>query len=860
MGIFRRKLHSLLIPLLAFSFLTGCSGLKKKTMDVETVQDIFNNVNDTLEFVQFDYNNHETKFAYGYKEIFDQFTTQDYYGMNPRDFDYFDEPFVQFQYLKGVVDNEGENFKFGTKYYDTQTKDVFFRFDTCEIDATKDYQSLVNCDVIIGLDVKINTFNQISANVVFQNTYTLAESDISFTTNRYVNFLIDYDFSTEEPSYLLKAFTRNDELSAPYVGYVTYQYDSIKVVNGLLTEFRRFNIETNKVFSPDESHSNFLDFVSDGISYRVDSVKWYVDGSYYVSKYMSESKQRLIGEHLFELGMFEPFSYMYFLDDLDDHQSINTDKIYSSISYKVYGNDIQYIFLTKNPSSIRHINEDSNPYYHPETLYPDIIDELRACLSNGSRIPQYVCSSTTTIKNIFTGFEDRSSGSYVYVPLYYFSKGVMKDQVPSSSVTKPSLFYIYFSVVLRDGSVTEPIFMSNLSTNLRTAYESVDSKYYIDYSSITDTFRLKIYDRTKDLQATVDLKYGDSLEFLSKNTSFPVQLLNYGVPAYTDEGVLNYSLDTFENGYGCTISPTSSSAMYQYIDLLITNGFRGYHSDGSEDYPTEVYYKEINSSEYLFIKIYYKDTKNGRDNYYLRAYHVKYSSKSNETRYFPESIMTYLGVPAYPGNSSVIYDLQADGLYIYNSSYGELYDYVNTLANRGFSVVKSNAKDGYYVLRENDNSKEKIYEIRFTYYQKENRDFYVSISQVDNPDYIKYLDVYSLYMTSYYDSWSSTYANKSIKFIQSSSTYWRLSKSTFLVEGKEFKFIANGDWNVSNPGVTYKGFGYDDVGNISSYSSFFARGDDGKIIVLQNCIVDVRCSCYDTFIEFTISPTAVDPF
>ena len=860
MGNFRRKLHSLLVPLLAFSFLTGCSSLKKKTIDVETVQTAFNNVSETLKFIEVDFEDHKTTFGYGYQEIFDEFTTQDYSGSYPNDYYYKDEPFIQFEYMKGIVDNEVEDFKFGTKYYDTQTKNVYFRFDTGEIDLSKSYENLVNCDAIVGMDVKINTFNQICGDVVFQNTYTLAENDISFTTNRYTSFLLDYDFKTEQPTFALKIFTRNDELEAPYIGYVTYQYDYIKVANGMMTEFRRFNVETNKVFSPDENHMAFSDYVAEDISYRVDSVKWYVDGSYYVSKYMSEQKQMYIGEYLFELGMFEPFSYVYFLEDLEDNQSINTDKIYSDISSTIYGNDIQYAFLTKSTSTIVHINEDRNPYYHPETLYPDVIDELRACLSDGSRVPKYVCSSSTTIRNIFTGFQDRSSTGYVYVPLYYFSKGEMKDQVPSSSVIKTSLFNIYFSVVLRDGSITEPILMTDLATSLRKAYETVDSRYYIDYASISDVFRLKIFDRTKELQATVDLKYGDSLTFLEKNTLFPSQLLNYGVPAYTDLDVINYQLDTFENGYGCTITSTTYYAANEYFDLLALKGFKEYYSNGNDEYPTKIYYKEINSSEYLFIKMYYKETKNYKDNYYLRAYHVKYSSKSNATSYFPDTIMTYLGIPSYPGNSSVLYDLQPDGLYIYNSTYDELYDYVTRLTNRGYTIVKSNANDGYYVLRENNNSKEQIYEITFNYYQKENHDYFVSIKQMDNPDYVAYMDVYSLYMTSYYDSWNSTYANKSIRFVQSGSSYWRLSRSTFLVEGKEFKFIANDDWNVSNPGITYKGFGYDDVGNISSYSSFFARGDDGKIIVLQNCTVDVRCTCYDTFIEFTISPTAVDPF
>lgn len=851
MGILRRKLHGLLIPILAFSFLTGCDGLKRKPLDVATVQQTLSTVHDTLELVTVDHEDYGTTFGYGYREIFEQFTTQDYWGANPNDYSYYDEPFIQFQYMKDIVINEGEDFIYGTKYYDTQTRNVYFKFDTCEIDFDKNHENLVICDSVIGMDLQVNMFNQICSNVVFQNTYTLDSNDVTFTTNRYVNFTLDYDYNAEEPTFILKAFSRNDELDAPYIGYITYQYDYVRVINGALVEFRRFNVETSEVLAPDENHGCFEDFVEDGIAYRVDSIKWYVDGNYYFSKYMSESKQLTIGSYLFELGMFEPYTYAKFLEDLENNQSVNTTGIYTAISKEVYGKDIQYLFLEKNKSGIKHINEANNPHYHPEDMYPDTYDEIRACKSDGSRIPKYVCNASTTLKSLFTGFEEQSSLSYVYIPLYYFIKGVQKDQIPSSNIIKPTLFTIYFSVVLKNGTTTKPIALNNTAA-LRQAYENVDVQYSLDYENVTTTFRIKVYDITTGLACSFDLTYGDSLEFLEKNSTFPMQLVNYGVPAYTGGNVLSYRLDTYENGYGCTITRTTADEIYDYFDFLTDQGFRLYYSKDT----TEIYYKTISSNELLFIKVTYKDKISDNDIYYLRAYRVKYSDQSNASHTFPSQLVDFYGLPAYPGNSSVIYDFQLDGLYIYNSNYLELFSYISTLQNRGFTLVKNNADDGYAILRESNTTSKYVYEVRFDYYQVENNDYFVSVTQVTNPNYSEIITISSLYMTTSFGTWTSSTANNSIKFTRASSNYWRITNPFVLTPGKEFKFIANGNWNVHNPSTSYKGFGYDDLS--SPDTSYFAEGEDGKIVVLQNLLVnEVRCYAYDTYIFFEISATAI---
>lgn len=863
MGIFRRKKCSLLIPILAFSLLTGCSSFSGKSLDYGTVEDIFSVVDGTLDNIVIDYENHDTTFMSGYSHLYELYTRQDYVGTRPTDFNYNDEPFIQFKYAKGIFSSVGPDFNFGTKYYDTLTKNVYFDFISGQKDTTLDPDYNVLCNSIVGTDVKVNSFNQVYSNVVFQNTYTLVPSGISFTTNRYVSFVIDYDFSSDKPTFILKTYTRNDELNAPYVGYMTYQYDYIRVINGALAEYRKFNVETNKALAPDERHGSFQDFVNEGMSYRVDSLKWYVDGSYYVNKNMPESKQLDIGETLFGLGMFEPLSYATFLSNLEDNQSVNTSSIYTTIS-KRYGDDIQYAFLTKNPSTIDHIKESSNSFYNPESLYPDLVDEMRACLSDLSEIPSYSVAGNTTIKSLFTNFEDTSTMTAVYVPVFYLTKGKIKEQIPSSDLHNGSIFDFYFSVGLTDGNYTSPILISD-TYSIKAAFLKVDESYTLDDGDVTGSFKIDIIDKVKSLTDGFVLLYGDSLSFLDKNPIFPQELLDYGVPEYTSTMVTQYQLastSTYKNGYGCAIIHTSLTDLKNYKTRLTSNGFTAYYDNsyaGSVTYPTFLYQKAVGSNILLFVKLSRLENGSGV-NYYLRAYHVYCSDKVGLTTAFP-SALTSAGLPYY-SSISASFDLESDGLYIYDSAYAEIHNYMERLVSSyGYRYKNKNTADGIFVLiNDEDTTSKYIYQLTFYFYEYENTDYYVKLDVSNNPNYFEGIKITSLYLTSIFDTWNSSAADNSAAFVSTNPSQWDLATQTYVPAGKEFKFIANGDWSVHNPTTTYPGFGYNDVVGISGMTNYFAKGSNGIIIAKQALILAVSCTVESDYVYFYFSVTPVGTF
>ena len=857
MGIFRFKKHSLLIPIISFSLLTGCEAITRKELTVETVKDTFNVVDNSLNFLDVDATNYQTNVGFGYTDIFEQFTGQDYVGSYPRDFNYNDEPFLQFRYIKGILDSKGDNFIFGKKYYDTQPKDVYFDFstETKSVNAT----NLVVCSSVIGADIRVNNFNQIFSNVVFLNSYTLSNG-FSFTTNRYVNFMIDYDYSTEEPSFLFKAYTRNDELEAPYVGYITYQYDYIRVVNGFLVEYRKFNIEVNKELAPDEYHSSFDDYIKEGIAYRVDAVKWFVDGTYYVSKYMTETKQKTVGNVLFNLGMFEPFAYAEFLTTYDDRESVTTSSIYRTVS-NYYGDDLQYAFLTKNQSSIAHINEASNPYYNPESMYPNNIVGIEPCDINGIRVSKYTVGGSVKFKELFAGFEDLATSNYVNVPVSHVTRTAVADQISSSDLSNTSKFTIYFKAEKSVGGTFSQFSVSPAIT-IKQAYEQVAEQYDIVASDVTNMFSITIFEKSSGFSCSVPLIFGDSMAFLNKALEFPETLINYGVPAYTGTLIRKYKMEDtskYENGYGCFFYSSTLDYLDTYFETLELNGFTLYAKSFPDinGYPTVLYSKKIDSQNKLFIKLSYSDKTKEYETYWLRTYHVEYSDLSNLSTSFPSYLIT-AGIPNYD-SAHAKFDDQSDagrGIFIYDSNNNEVMSYCSKLLSYGFDLVKINNYDGYMVLKTTyDNGRYFIF-AQIDYYEVENCDYHVMFWLENNPNYF---NIENMYLTSYFDSWNSSYASSSLKLVSTSSNYFTLSNSVIFLAGKEFKFIANGDWSVSNPTTSYNGFGYDDVYNISSYSQYFSRGSNGKIIVVQNVSLMVKVNVYSDHLEisFTCEPANI---
>ena len=401
MGIFKLKKHCILIPLLSFSLLAGCQTFTKKNLTVESVRDTLNTIDNSLTYFNVDNTDYDTNLGNGYTEIYGEFTGQDYAGTYPKAFNYNDEPYLQFRFVKKLLDSK-EDFVFGKKYYNDIDKNVYFDFTTGKKDEDSNPINKVTCTTLVGTEIKVNSFRQIFINIAFHNNYTLSNG-VTFTTNRYVCFMIDYEYEKDGTNFLFKAYTRNDELNAPYIGYITYQHDYIIIKDGNLVEYRQFNIETNKELSIDENHGCFDDYINTSFAYRVDAVKWYVDGVYNVSKYMSAEKQSFIGNQLFSLGMFEPFSYAEFLSDIEDNEEVDTYSAYSYVS-NAYGDDIQYAFLTKNPSTIEHINEKNNPYYNPEAMQLYKVIGIEVCNADGSDVPTYSVLGSVKIRSLFQGF------------------------------------------------------------------------------------------------------------------------------------------------------------------------------------------------------------------------------------------------------------------------------------------------------------------------------------------------------------------------------------------------------------------------------------------------------------------------
>ena len=63
---------------------------------------------------------------------------------------------------------------------------------------------------------------------------------------------------------------------------------------------------------------------------------------------------------------------------------------------------------------------------------------------------------------------------------------------------------------------------------------------------------------------------------------------------------------------------------------------------------------------------------------------------------------------------------------------------------------------------------------------------------------------------------------------------------------------------MANPDSTYKGFGYDDVKNMNTYSEYFARGTNGEIIVKVHISLMIYIYVYDKYLEIYFEVTPAD--
>ena len=158
---------------------------------------------------------------------------------NP-DFKYDEPPMIQFQYLKALYEEIGEDFVFGTKYTDTVNGSIYYDFDTRT--APEEEKYLNNYTFVCSVSLDIDSDDLITASVGFDLTFINA--GISRHQKMYVEMLLDYDMDQKKPTYELALNVITDLLDYEdsEEQYFNDEYDYVKVDKNSIKEWRKFGI------------------------------------------------------------------------------------------------------------------------------------------------------------------------------------------------------------------------------------------------------------------------------------------------------------------------------------------------------------------------------------------------------------------------------------------------------------------------------------------------------------------------------------------------------------------------------------------------------------------------------------------
>ena len=142
-------------------------------------------------------------------------------------FEYDEPPMIQFQYLKAIYEEIGNDFVFGTKYSNTSTGTVCYDFENRTSSTDEKFLNEYSFTCAIVLDIDENDL--ITASVGFDLTFT--NNGISHHEKMYVELLLDYDMNEISPTYELSMNAVTDLLDYQNSNekYFNDEYDYVKV-------------------------------------------------------------------------------------------------------------------------------------------------------------------------------------------------------------------------------------------------------------------------------------------------------------------------------------------------------------------------------------------------------------------------------------------------------------------------------------------------------------------------------------------------------------------------------------------------------------------------------------------------------
>lgn len=165
---------------------------------------------------------------------------------NP-EFEYDEPPMIQFQYLKALYEEVGENFSFNTKYTHNLTGSIYYDFSTRTSIESDEYLQHYSFDLSLVIDIDDNDI--ITAIVEMDLTYT--HNGENRNQKKYAELTLDYDMDETTPTYTLTMIDIDDLLSYENERekYISAEYDYVNVSKNVINEWRKFGVCSNMALS-----------------------------------------------------------------------------------------------------------------------------------------------------------------------------------------------------------------------------------------------------------------------------------------------------------------------------------------------------------------------------------------------------------------------------------------------------------------------------------------------------------------------------------------------------------------------------------------------------------------------------------
>ena len=594
-----------LSALLAVTSLTACGGSTKlPTTAYEKVKFAFNGVEKSLKNAKTAKNLPSlakkeriggTSPENGLNTLYGLLSASDSRGDTIEELGYNEPPIIQFQYLKKVLEKIGNNYEFGTKYYENITGEMYVDMKTGFEDHAAENKYNYTFGLAIGINIDENDL--ISADVSFD--INLTNGSESYHTEWYVGMELDYDMNETNPNYTLAMATVNDEKELPFRNHYTYEYDYADVKEGAVKEWRKFCLTSEEELTRDRTNYTF-DRYEDG-NYEADCFAWYKNNDFRKSQGLTDEQKKVFGRVLFEdleINSTDPVNFEFL-----NKQGVQTPIIktlYGEFS-RLYGKDIIYDLVTREEYDI--------PQEEKKATSIKAMNHDLSGTAENYRIP-----SSVTIEELFNGFFD-AAGEKTVIHLYYADKdGGLMDEITRND------FYglaFYFKIEGNDEAVPAAV-----DGTLYDAYESLLQSGKVAESDLSYNCELAFVD-VNQIAGLMKFTYVGELPSSYVKPTYPETLTKMGVPEYSGSKI-DFVYSELENGRKqLVIKYSNADEATDYLRKLYSEGFVQ-----SSDYSTQenetLCVKKTDDKTKLYIA--FKYTKAENDDFVLTAWTEEISS------------------------------------------------------------------------------------------------------------------------------------------------------------------------------------------------------------------------------------------